>query len=325
MTGRFPDVPALLDDNFPLPLDSPFTTAQAQSAGLRPRQLGELVRAGFLIRMMKGLYVAAQARDSTLLRVQALSLVVPPGVVITDDTAAWLHGVDTQDPGAHLQVPPVRLFVPPGSRGLRNKLCASGERALLPDDVMEVHGLLVTTALRTALDQGRFLHRDRALGALDALLRTGRFTKEELLSNVERFAKQRGVCQLRELAPLADARSESFGESALRLRWLDQTELPRPTPQIPVFDDAGVEIYRLDLGVEDLRFAMEYDGERWHGDPARQAHDHDRRTWLRQRRDWLVRAVGRGNVYGPARDVERLLHEGIRDARRRLGRFRASA
>ena len=106
--------------------------------------------------------------------------------------------------------------------------------------------------------------RDLAMGGLDALLRHGSFTSGELLDGVERFGRQRGVVQLRALAPLADPRSESLGESVLRLRWLDLTSLPRPEPQVPVFDDWGQEVYRLDLGVEELRFSAEYDGEEFH-------------------------------------------------------------
>ena len=58
---------------------------------------------------------------------------------------------------------------------LRNKLATSGERTVLPRDLMDVGGLCVTTPLRTALDLGRFLTRDQALSALDALLRLGLF------------------------------------------------------------------------------------------------------------------------------------------------------
>ena len=78
---------------------------------------------------------------------------------------------------------------------------AVGERALSATDLTVVHGLAVTTELRTAWDLGRFSRRDDAIGGLDRLLRTGAFTRDELLGGVERFARQRGVVQLRDLAP----------------------------------------------------------------------------------------------------------------------------
>ena len=72
-----------------------------------------------------------------------------------------------------------------------------------------------------------------------------------------------GACvQLRWLVSIADGRAESAGESALRLRWYD-AGLPRPQLQISVFRN-GVEIFRLDLGLEELLFAAEYDGVDFH-------------------------------------------------------------
>jgi hypothetical protein len=100
----------------------------------------------------------------------------------------------------------------------------------------------------------------------------------------------------------------------LRLRWLDLPSLPPPTPQVPVTVE-GVEVYRIDLGVPELRYGCEYDGEQFHG-PEDEAHDARRRIDLRERFLWDVDAVRKGNVSGPARDVERVLHEGIRRARR---------
>jgi hypothetical protein len=68
---------------------------------------------------------------------------------------------------------------------------------------------------------GRFAHRYVAIGAMDALMRFDGFSYEDLLHGVPRFAKQRGVVQLRELAFVVDPRSESIGESAVRLHWLE--------------------------------------------------------------------------------------------------------
>ena len=139
---------------------------------------------------------------------------------------------------------------------------------------------------------------------------------------MERFRKQRGVRQLRTLAPIADARSESPGESVLRLRWLDVgAHLPPPEPQVPVLDDWGRVRCRLDLGVESLRFAAEYDGEDFHTGQDRK-HDEERRAWLREARGWTIVVARRESVFGPKADIEQRLCAGVDDARRRLGEFR---
>jgi hypothetical protein len=187
---------------------------------------------------------------------------------------------------------------------------------------MEIDGLLVATPLRTALDLGRGLRRLFAIGALDGLLRLGAFTHGELLAEVERFKRQRGVVQLRELAPLADPRSQSPGESSLRLLWLDAPDLPPPVCQVPVRNDAGREIFFLDLGVEKLHFAAEYDGQQHHSSPEDREHDRRRRSWLREERGWIIEVFENTDVYGPREDVAFVLRRGVVEARRRLGAFR---
>ena len=199
-------------------------------------------------------------------------------------------------------------------------MLGNDERTFLDNDVTHLRGLTVTTAVRTAWDIGRFARRDQAIGALDGLLRTRAFTRSELLAGVERFRRQRGVVQLRSLAPLADGRAESPGESLLRLRWHDVPGLPPPEPQVPVHDDDGYEVFRLDLGVRDLRFAVEYDGAEFRSLPDDVEHDRARRAWISDVRGWLVLPVTRANLSGPLRDIEERLVEGVAEARRNLGR-----
>jgi hypothetical protein len=78
----------------------------------------------------------------------------------------------------------------------------------------------------------------------------------------------------------------------------------------------------LDLGVEELRFGAEYDGEEFHSHAADLAHDEARRDWISRERGWLVKPVRRHNVSGPTRDIEDILYTGVDEARRRLGLFR---
>lgn len=317
------DVPGLLDNDFPLPLDGPFTIAQAVRAGASRFVIGRLVELGLLRRILKGVYVAAQVPDDLLLRARALGLVVPADATIVDWTACWLHA-GVLPPGDHLRVPPVSMFRSAGRGRLRNNLCTSGERTFQERDLAVVGNLVVTTPLRTVLDLGRLASRDWALAGMDALLRHGGVRREELLDEIERFRRQRGVVQLRDLAPRADGRAESPGESVLRLRWTDLRTLPQPEPQVPICGPDGREIYRIDLGVEDLLFGAEYDGEEYHSSETDRDHDVARRRDLDRSFGWLVKSVRRENVFGATRDVERILHEGLAEARRRLARFRST-
>ena len=213
-----------LDRTFALPVDRPFTRAQARAEGFPDARLGRLVALGLLRRPIKGVYVASQVADSPRLRAHCLSLVVPSDYVVCDRHAGWLLGADMiLAPGEHLDLRPISVFRPSGHGRLRNDLCDSGERNLTRSDVVEVGGLAVTSPLRTAWDLGRVRSREQALSGLDAMLRLGIFTAPELIRGVERFRGIRWVTRLRELAPLADGRAASPGESVLRLRWLNKT------------------------------------------------------------------------------------------------------
>ncbi len=310
----------LLDGRFPLPLDVPFTHGEARAHGLRSSDLGVLCQQGYLRRMLAGVYVATQARDCLSLRAAALRTVVPPDAVVTDRTAGWLHGANMiLAPGDHLRVPKVSMFVNREGARLRNDLARSGQRTLPAGHVVEMHGLRVTTPLRTACDLGRLLPRDSAFAALDSMLGLGAFDRHQLWCEVDRFRGMRGVRQLRGFAPLADGRAQSPGESVTRLRWLDMLTLPEPELQIEVPSPYGWS-YWLDLGVEELRFAIEYDGEEWHHRTIEQReHDERRRRHLRESEGWLIVAVTKVDVWGNDRDIESILLNGHREARRRLG------
>ena len=311
-------MPPLLDGTFPLPIDAPFTRRDALLAGLTDKRLHKLCGDGYLRRPLRSVYVATQVPDTLKLRAAVLALVVPDGCFVTDRTAGWLHGAEmVLAPNDHLVVPQVSVFRPPDEGRLRNVLARSGERTLGPDDLMRVGGIWVTTPLRTALDLGRLLRRDQALAGLDAMLRLERFSHEELLANVERLARQRGVVQLRALAPLADGRAESPGESVLRLRWLD-AGLPRPDLQIPIME-GGREIFRLDLGLAELLFAAEYDGAEWHSSPEDRARDKARRRWCEENRNYQIEVFRKENVFGRRQDASERLVAAYRKARRTLG------
>jgi len=266
--------------------------------------------------MVRGVYIDACVPDTLPVRAKALSLVVPESAIVTDRTAAWLHGVDLLAPGDHLLLPPVAIFQLPGHTRVRTACNCGGERTLAKHDITEVAGIRVTTPLRTALDLGRLVRRDHAIGALDALLRLGEFTQPRLLSEIDRFKGFRGVVQLRALAPLADARAESPAESVLRLRWLD-AGLPVPDVQIPIVDRFGRELYRADLGVKKRRYAAEYDGVEFHSSVEQRRHDQLRRTWMRSEQGWVVDVFARKDVYGPDQQVGQVLARGLARARER--------
>jgi len=302
----------------PLPLDVPFTARAAASFGLSHVRLRALCQAGVIRRVVRGVYVGAMLPDSLQLRAACLKLVVPEDAVVVDRHAGWLLGAQmVLAPGENLEVRPLSIFRPAGRGRVHNELASSGERSLSRDDIVEIGGLRVTTPLRTAWDLGRVRWPDEAIAALDSMLRLGAFSHEELLEGVDRFRGQRWVTTLRAIAPLADGRSESPGESVLRLR-CHENGLHGMTPQIVVRRD-GEFIARLDLADEDLRIAVEYDGVEWHGSPAQRLRDRERRSRVAET-GWDVEVFGKELVFGRQRlcdPILRGLHlRGVQRARR---------
>lgn len=302
----------LTPSDLPVPQDRPFGAAEARDCLQGWRGLQAVVARGLLVQPLRGVYAVATLADDLSFRLEAVRLVAPPDAVVCDRTAAWLHGAPMAlAPGAHLATPCPSLYLPPGRR-LRNGLVDSGARELLRRDVVELNGLLVTSPLRTSCDLGRLLHRDQALAALDSMLRSGTVHRGELLAEVERFRGFRGVRRLRELAPLADGRAASPGESILRLRWIDCTDLPVPEPQVEVPTPWG-SAYAIDLGLPELRYGAEYYGREWHG-ADRADHDAGRLAWLEDEAGWCIDVFVASNIHGPGQDADVKLRRGVRRA-----------
>ncbi|MCW2849629.1 MAG: hypothetical protein JWR90_3603 [Marmoricola sp.] len=304
---------AFLCPRCPLPLDAPFTPAQAYTLGVSRRALQHMKQAGLIRRVIHGVYAASQAPDDTLVRASSLALVVPPTAVVTDRTAAWLHGVDILPRTALTQAPPIDIVHVDDTR-VRRPEVDGRRRGLIPSDITVIHGVRATTACRTALDLGRLLWRYDALAAIDGFLRIG-VPHDILVAEIGRFRGYRGVIQLRRLAPLGDPRSESVGESALRLHWHD-AGLPEPEPQYWIYSDDGVPIYRLDLAEPDALYAAEYNGEEFHTEDEDREYDEARAGWLGRERDWTIDPFTKREVYGRDLTPVPQLQAGYAEARR---------
>jgi very-short-patch-repair endonuclease len=72
----------------------------------------------------------------------------------------------------------------------------------------------------------------------------------------------------------------------------------------------------LDLGIEELRYAVEYDGAEWHG-PEQREHDRRRRRYLREVRGYLIDVLRAENIHGPHQDADLVIRRGIARARAR--------
>ncbi|MGL5808572.1 MAG: hypothetical protein ACRCYQ_01350, partial [Nocardioides sp.] len=76
--------------------EGPFHWHQAQEWGITRRQLDRWLELRVIKRVLRGAYHDVRLPETLGLRADCLRLVVPPDAVITDRSAAWLHGA----PGA---------------------------------------------------------------------------------------------------------------------------------------------------------------------------------------------------------------------------------
>jgi very-short-patch-repair endonuclease len=137
-----------------------------------------------------------------------------------------------------------------------------------------VAGLPVCGGLETALQIARTTPLCYSVPLLDALCREDHRRLTDLAALIERRAGGRGIARARQAVSLANPLAESVLESLGRLLML-LGGLPVPTVQLAV--TALGKRYRADLGYEEQRVLIEFDGredhERWEdvaSDMARQ-------------------------------------------------------
>lgn len=305
-----------------LPDDRAFTWAEAKGWGLSHRTLKAARDIGLVRGLFKGLFIRYDVELTVDVRVHALARVLPSNAVATDETAAWIHGVDLFVSRADEGLPRLQFFLTQPHNRLRNGSVDSGSRQLEVTDVRRMGPLLVTTPLRTALDLVRLRKGPRALASIDGLLRLGEFTLDDAVAELERFKGFRGVIQARTLVPLGDPRSDSVAESSLRYAWVLATDLPRPRPQLPVENPFSPYPWFLDLAVEELRYAAEYDGVDFHSSPEHQERDLRKRRYLAEQEGWTFDIFTKEGVFARNANPLATIRLGILRARRAAGRPR---
>jgi hypothetical protein len=192
-------------------------------------------------------------------------------------SAAALHGSKWIDPRL-----PAELVRAEGS----SNAIVIHRVVLEPDEVCVVSGVSVTTPARTAFDLGRREGQVEAVIRLDALANATGISPAEVADLASHHRGARGMSQLRRALDLMDGGAESPPETRTRLLLLD-AGLPKPKTQIAVCDEGGYPFARIDMGYEDCKVGIEYDGAQHWTDPKRRAHDIDRAVELTDH-GWII-------------------------------------
>ncbi len=283
-------VPDLVHDG------QPFLSRDAARLGLSRHQLGRLLTRGALRRPLQGVIIDAQVPDDRDTRLRCVRLLLPERAVLWGRTAAWVWGIDAFSPTDRERITPECAV--PHHRGRPTHPAVRVVEARLPATaVAERCGVRLTTPPRTAVDLARWSNRPTALAALDAFAHAGLATRDQLRAEVGAAYRHPGVKQARELVQLVEPRTESPGESWTRLRLVD-AGFPSPEAQIVVCDQAGRQVWRIDLGYREHRLGLEYDGADYHESLPAQRRDARRRFDLLHRFRWEVYGFDRGAVLG---------------------------
>jgi hypothetical protein len=161
------------------------------------------------------------------------------------------------------------------------------------DEIEIVAGVPVTSPVRTVLDLGCWYPTMPAVMAVDALARATNIKAADVELLVQRYSGRRGIARARQAVGLFDAGAQSPKETWLRLV-LVQAGLPRPQTQIPVRGEFGDVIAYLDMGWEDVKVAVEYDGDQHRSDRSQYIWD-IRRLEMVQQLGWIVVRVVAGD------------------------------
>ncbi|UXA18627.1 hypothetical protein [Mycobacterium sp. SMC-4] len=182
--------------------------------------------------------------------------------------------------------------------------------ALLDDEVCLVSSIDCTSVARTVFDIGRRVPGDEAVIRIDALLNATRCPLADVGAVVTRHPGARGIRRLREVLELVDGGAESPQETRVRLR-LIRDGAPRLQTQIPIRNASGRAVRRIDMGWEDYRVGVEYDGEQHWTDPTAHSADIARLEFLADC-GWIIIRVSARHLRVAPDDIWRRAERALR-------------
>jgi hypothetical protein len=236
-------------------------------------------------RVFRDVYVSEGTELSPAIRAHAAWLWSRRRGVIAGFSAAALHGSNWIDAARAVDIIH-------DNRHALSGLQVWGDR-VASDEIVMVDGIAITTQARTALDLACWYPLTTAVAALDALARATEYKSADVELLMARYRGRRGLERARISLDLVDAGAQSPKETWLRLV-LVRAGLPRPQTQIPVCDEFGDAVAYLDMGWDDIKVAVEYDGEQHRSDRRQYTWD-VRRLEMVERRGWIVVRVVAGD------------------------------
>jgi hypothetical protein len=172
--------------------------------------------------------------------------------IIAGQSASVLHGAKWIDHRAPAQLLYEHRRPPAGIRTWSDHIAA--------DEIELIGGVPATKPARTAFDLACRNPVDKSVAAIDALARATKLNIADATAIADRYKGHRNIRRARTALHLVDAGAESPRETWLRLL-LVEAGYPQPQTQIPVHDEYGALVAVLDMGWEDIKVTVEYEGD----------------------------------------------------------------
>jgi hypothetical protein len=239
-----------------------FLRREALALGYDDRALARSVRLKVLHRLRHGAYVFWEdwARLDELGKHRLLAMAVrrtaKTAIALSHTTGAIMLGAPIWD----LPLDEVHVTRLDGRAGRREAGVAQHGGQITPNEVVQVDGVAVTSATRTALDMTMIADIEHCLPIIDFLLHVEATSHQELRKGAGRRDVWPSTLATHLAVRLADGRRESVGESRSGyLFW--RGGLPAPEPQFKVRDSTGRVVARVDFAWPELGVFLEFDGK----------------------------------------------------------------
>jgi very-short-patch-repair endonuclease len=243
---------------------------QLRAGGLSTSSISRMAESGELVRLSRGVYLAAGAPLTELARLWVAQLAT--NGVLADQTAGRLWGVyDECDGMVHMIIEPHRhITVPPGVRVRRTEL---------PRETVRVRsGLAVTSRAWTVLDLLGSVEPAQALRLADRAVQRQWIDQDDCARRLREYPRRRGNARLRIIADRLGDGAAADSERILH-RLLRKAGIHGWTANKEIWA-SGELVGVVDVAIPSRRIAIEVDGMAYHVDVDRFRRDRAKQNAL---------------------------------------------
>lgn len=259
-----------------------------------PVLVDKALRRKLITPIHRGIYKDGGAPDSWDRAWAACATVGGCRAVASHRTAARVHGLEVPAGGAD------EVTIPRAERRPHRSELRFHTTTLVPEDIVDISGLELTTVARTLVDLCRCEEQFRAVWAVERALALQLVSAEELDAALRRCRGVPGIARARHRIAVARPLSGSPLETAGRLALVDDG-LAEPEVQLPITRADGREAF-VDLAYREKRVGLEFDGRSEHGMETAVFEDRDRQNQIVLRDLTIIRfswfdVFSRGRAY----------------------------